>query len=134
MSLKSPVLNIDKATFEEIILKLQLIYRKERVVYSAGIDISELTDHFHVVISKLFDCVFTQKQVDLIFWYLLERDPKKGLIATQTIAGVKSEICFDNDSLWKELQELEIKGIAENVVKDHMDREYYREMGLRGEI
>ena len=134
MSLKSPVLNIGKTTFEEILLKLQLIYRKERVIYSAGIDMSELTDHFHVVISKLFDCVFTQEQVDLIFWYLLERDPKKGLIATQTIDGVKSEICFDIDSLWKEIISLETKDIAESIKKDHMDREYYHEMGLRGEI
>ena len=117
--------------FERAILRLQHIQTKCQNIRETGIDIIDFTDNFYFVIDTLLESIFSEAQVDLINWYLLERDPKRGLIAKDKEGN---EISYDIPSLWKELDNLGWKNECEKIISNTRDIEYYREMAERGEI
>jgi hypothetical protein len=117
--------------FEKAILRLQHIQLKCQKVRETGIDIIDFTDNFYFVIDTLMESLFTEGQVDLINWYMLERDPQRGTIAKDEDGN---ETCYDIPSLWKELNRLEWKKSSEKTSSSEKDFYYYMEMAKRGEI
>ena len=102
---------MNKETFEEVILKLQLMQEKGHQIYALGIDIMEYTEPYQRIIDLLFKSHFNKEQIRWIDWYLYERPSltKKGKTnqawKTDNKTGEKVEICYDIDSLWETIQE-----------------------------
>jgi hypothetical protein len=134
MSQKSPKINMNKGEFESIILNLQLLKVREHKINEGGLEIANYVDGYYKVINTLLKTIFNDKQLDLIEWFLYERDPKRGLIATETITGESREVCYSIDSVWDELLIMEAKNIAEEILNSSKDKAYYQEMVDRGEI
>jgi hypothetical protein len=64
---------MNKETFEQIILMLQLMQEKSHRVYDLGIDIMEYTEPYERIIDLLFKSHFNNEQIEWIDWYLYER-------------------------------------------------------------
>lgn len=98
-----------KETFEIIILKLQLAFKRSDELYKLGIDMSKVTDEYHFIIDELFRNVFNDEQIGWIDWYLYEKpsltERGKPNKAYKTVGKKKVEICQTIDSLWHTIQE-----------------------------
>ena len=117
---KLPYIVITKDTFERLILNLQKQMLLESKAYKLGLDLMEFTSSYSTCINDLLRSIFNEEQLGWIEWFLYERpslvkdgDENK---AWKTLEdGTKEEICYDIDSLWKELQEIETKNIVESM-------------------
>lgn len=128
---------MSKEAFEKVILTLQLIDKKQSLLYKGGLDVTNFTDDYYKIIHVFFESIFNEEQMGWIDWFLYERPSFSGenLCAYKTLEdGTKVEICYDIDSLWEELLDIEKKNIIENLFDDFKTAEYYREMAKRGEI
>jgi hypothetical protein len=134
MSQKSPKINMNKDEFEAVILNLQLLKMKEHKINEGGLEIANYVDGYYKVINLLLKTIFNDEQLELIYWFLYERNPEKGLIATETKSGESREVCYSIDSVWDELLTMEAKNIAEEILNSSRDKAYYQEMVDRGEI
>jgi hypothetical protein len=95
---------MDKETFSNIILKLQLAFKRNDELYKLGVELSQVTDTYHFIIDELMRSCFNEEQLGWIDWYLSERENFSGKIkkAWKTLKdGTKEEICYDIDSLWE---------------------------------
>jgi hypothetical protein len=60
--------------FEKIILNLQKTYDQTNLLYKNGIDITEVTDNLHTIISDLLGIIFTDDGKDWIDWFIYEKE------------------------------------------------------------
>lgn len=115
---KFPYIAVSKETFTQIILKLQLVSMKQGNLYNSGLDVTNFTDDYHNIITTLLKSIFNEEQLGWIEWFLYERPSFKNepLSAYKTLDdGTKVEICYDIDSLWELLKEIEMKNIVESM-------------------
>ena len=135
---KLPNLCIDKKTFVEVITNMQKTSKDIGKLYDLGLDLINFTEPYENIIHHLLQSIFNDEQMGWIDWFLYERPAiSKGENnkAWKTLSdGTKVEICYDINSLWEEILDIERKNIAESVVSDINESEYYKEMGRNGEI
>jgi hypothetical protein len=60
--------------FEKIILNLQKTHDLANVLYSYGIDVTEITDGLHTVIEDLLKVIFGKEGSGWIDWFIYEKD------------------------------------------------------------
>lgn len=86
--------------FEKIILNLQKTYDHANILYSYGIDITEVTDNLHTIISDLLGIIFTDDGKDWIDWFMYEKEfgKREDLKAWDEN---KNEIAYDIKSLYE---------------------------------
>jgi len=100
-----------KETFEEVIIKLQLMQEKTHKLYDIGIDIMEYKEPYEGIIDLFFKSHFNNEQIRWINWYLYEIPSltRNGLPnqawKTDNETGEKIKICHTIDSLWETIQE-----------------------------
>lgn len=92
--------------FEKIILKLQLSSKRSHELYKLGIDLTEFSDPYHMVIDELLRECFNSEQMDWIDWFLYERNGMNGEIL-EAFDKDKNPICYDIKSLWETVAELD---------------------------
>jgi len=134
MSQKSSNIRMNKSEFEAVMLNLQLLKAREHKISGGGLDIANYVDGYYKVINILLKTIFNDHQLDLIDWFLYERDPERGLIAKETKDGESKEVCYSIDSVWDELMIMESKDIADDILQSEQNKAYYQEMVERGEI
>lgn len=85
--------------FEKIILDLQKTHDHANILYSHGIDITEVTDGLHTIIENLLGIIFNEDGKDWIDWFMYEKDfgRKEDLKAWDED---KNEIAYDIKSLY----------------------------------
>jgi hypothetical protein len=86
--------------FEKIILNLQKTYDQSNLLYKHGIDITEVTDNLHIIISDLLGIIFTDYGKDWIDWFIYEKEfgKREDLKAWDEN---KNEIAYDIKSLYE---------------------------------
>ena len=60
--------------FEKIMLNLQKTHDHANVLYSHGIDITEVTDNLHTIIEDLLTVIFGEEGGGWIDWFMYEKD------------------------------------------------------------
>jgi NAD-dependent SIR2 family protein deacetylase len=100
---------MDKSTFKDIITRLQKSEDRGREAYKLGVDTSNFTEDYEVVIDKLLSELFNSEQLSWINWYLWEREsltkPGKFHKAYKKENGKRVEICHNIDSLFEVVHE-----------------------------
>jgi hypothetical protein len=102
---------MNKKTFEEVILKLQLMREKSHKLYDLGVDLLEYTEPYERIIDLLFQSHFNKDQVGWIDWYLYEKpsltknSKSNQAWKTDEETGEQVEICYNIDSLWETICE-----------------------------
>lgn len=85
--------------FEKIMLDLQKTHDHANILYSHGIDITEVTDGLHTIIENLLGIIFNEDGKDWIDWFMYEKDfgRREDLKAWDED---KNEIAYDIKSLY----------------------------------
>lgn len=85
--------------FEKIILYLQNSHDKVNLLYANSIDLTEVIDPLHYIISDLLKIIFNDDGQDLIDWFMYEKDfgRREDLKAWDED---KNEIAYDIKSLY----------------------------------
>lgn len=92
-------------TFEHIILKLQLIAKRDRAIYKLGLDLSNVTDDYSQVITIILKAHYGEQGEDIISWWLYE-DVEKHLY--DSVSGkIINDLTLIKD-LWKYCEELRL--------------------------
>lgn len=61
-------------TFKVLVEKLKIQQQKERAAYQIGIDLLELTNTFHEVISILVGSYYGKEGLEIFEWWCFEKD------------------------------------------------------------
>jgi hypothetical protein len=86
--------------FEKIILNLQKSSNQADLLYKNGIDITEVTDNLHIIISDLLGIIFTDDGKDWIDWFMYEKEfGKRDDLKAWDVD--KNEIAYDIKSLYE---------------------------------
>lgn len=88
-------------TFEHIILKLQLIQKRDESIYHLGLDLTNITDDYSQVITALLRAHYGEIGEDIISWWLYE-DVDKFLYKENKIVN---DLTLMED-LWKYCEKL----------------------------
>lgn len=88
--------------FIHILDKLRNNSKKIDDLYDLGIDLINFSDDSNEVTNILFKVYYGQEGADWIDWYLYERAGKADMIAYDCD---KNPICYDDESLWKEVEQ-----------------------------
>lgn len=85
--------------FEKIMLDLQKTHDHANILYSHGIDITEVTDGLHTIIENLLGIIFNEDGKDWMDWFMYEKDfgRREDLKAWDED---KNEIAYDIKSLY----------------------------------
>jgi len=89
-----------------------------------GLDISNITDPYHQIITHLLRVYYGETGEDWISWYLWER--KEG-DEDQAWDENKNPICYDIPSLWKHIEELRVSSDFQEYVPPRKMTEEERE-------
>jgi hypothetical protein len=92
-------------SFEFLITSLISNSKNDHSFYELGLDISNITDPYHQIITHLLRVYYGETGEDWISWYLWER--KEG-DEDQAWDENKNPICYDIPSLWKHIEELRV--------------------------
>ena len=89
--------------FAEILNKLRKQSDKEHALYALDVDLINFSDDYTSVINILLEVYYGKEGADWIAWYLWERDP----VGDQYQATDKdgNPICYDDKSLWEEVEQ-----------------------------
>jgi hypothetical protein len=60
--------------FEKIVLNLKAADENISVLYTIGVDMIEISDHYHKIITDLFKVIFTEEGFDWLEWFMYEKD------------------------------------------------------------
>jgi len=77
----------------------------DRSFYKLGLDISNITDPYHQIITHLLRVYYGESGEDWISWYLYERKDED---THQAWDENNNPICYDIPSLWKHVEELRV--------------------------
>ena len=107
--------------FTEILNKLRKQSDKEHALYQLDVDVINFSDDYTSIINILLEVYYGKEGADWISWYLWERDP----IGDQYQATDKdgNPICYDDKSLWKEVEQCRLENKTEYELPKKMSDE-----------
>jgi hypothetical protein len=111
-------------SFEFLITSLISNSKNDHSFYELGLDISNITDPYHQIITHLLRVYYGETGEDWISWYLWER--KEG-DEDQAWDENKNPICYDIPSLWKHIEELRVSSDFQEYVPPRKMSEEERE-------
>lgn len=92
-------------SFQFLIEKLQETHAKSNTIYALGIDLTNIEDPYHVIITHLLKVYYSEEGEDWISWFLYEKSYNPELDARDADGN---EICYDVPSLWKHVEEIRV--------------------------
>jgi hypothetical protein len=113
-----------RESFEFLITSLISNSKNDHSFYELGLDISNITDPYHQIITHLLRVYYGETGEDWISWYLWER--KEG-DEDQAWDENKNPICYDIPSLWKHIEELRVSSDFQEYVPPRKMTEEERE-------
>ena len=96
--------------FRELLNRINQQEQKVNLTYKAGVDLINFYDDGSAAISLLLSVYYGEEGKEWIYWYLYDRDDKNPLSATDKDGNA---ICYDVESLWKEVEECRINNKTE---------------------
>ncbi len=97
--------------FTEVLNRLRKQSDKEHALYVLDIDTINFSDNYTSVINILLEVYYGKEGSDWIDWYLWERDPLGTIDQATTNDG--KPICYDIQSLWKEVEQCRLDNTKE---------------------
>ena len=107
--------------FTEILNKLKKQSDKQDALYDLDVDLINYSDDHNSVIDILLEVYYGKEGADWIAWYLWERDP----VGDQYQATDKdgNPICYDDKSLWEEVEQCRLENKTEYELPKKMSDE-----------
>ena len=97
--------------FTHILDKIRDKSKRIDDLYELGIDLINFSDDSNEVIDILFKVYYGKEGADWIDWYLWEREPDGD--QHQATDGVGNPLCYDDKSLWEEVERCRLENKAE---------------------
>lgn len=88
--------------FKELLKKLKEQDEKIDAAYKLEIDLINFSDGYTTIIAILLNMYYGKEGKEWIDWYLYDRNPKDKKSATDKNG---KPICYDEESLWKEVEQ-----------------------------
>lgn len=88
--------------FKELLKKLKEQDEKIDAAYKLEIDLINFSDGYLTIINILLNTYYGKEGKEWIDWYLYDRDPMDKKSATDKNGN---PICYDEKSLWKEVEQ-----------------------------
>ena len=107
--------------FAEILNKLRKQSDKEHALYALDVDLINFSDDYSSVINILLEIYYGKEGADWIAWYLWERDPVGTIDQATDKDG--NPICYDDKSLWKEVEQCRLENKTEYELPKKMSDE-----------
>ena len=113
-------------SFEYLISKIKEQGEIDHRFYAMGLDLQNIVDPFHHIISHLLRVYYGKEGEDWISWFLYERSNSE---EAQAWDKDGNEICFDLKSLWIHVEEIRVSSDFEEYVppkertKEEMDED-----------
>lgn len=114
-------------SFEYLIESLKSASARDHSLYEIGLDISNISDDYHKIITHLLRVYYGESGEDWISWFLYERNDTE---EDQAWDENKSPICYDIASLWKHVEEIRVssdfeeyapkKPMSDKEIEDHI--------------
>ncbi len=100
-------------SFEYLISKIKEQGEIDHRFYTMGLDLQNIVDPFHHIISHLLKVYYGKEGEDWISWFLYERSNSE---EAQAWDKDGNEICFDLKSLWIHVEEIRVSSDFEEYV------------------
>ena len=97
--------------FTHILDKIRDKSKRIDDLYELGIDLINFSDDSNEVINILLEVYYGKEGADWISWYLWEHDLKGGKYQATDKDG--NPICYDDRSLWEEVERCRLENKAE---------------------
>ena len=97
--------------FTHILDKIRDKSKRIDDLYELGIDLINFSDDSNEVINILLEVYYGKEGADWISWYLWEHDLKGGKYQATDKDG--NPICYDDHSLWEEVERCRLENNAE---------------------
>lgn len=95
--------------FEQIINKIEESNSRVNQIYTLGVDLTQVTDGLHTVISHLFGAYYGQVGLDWIDWWCYDKEFGKREDINAWDQD-KNEICRNLFELWEEVEKNRSEG------------------------
>ncbi len=112
--------------FTEILNKLRKQSNKQDALYALDVDLINYSDDHNSVINILLEVYYGKDGADWISWYLWERDPDGTCVQATTNDG--KPICYDDKSLWEEVEQCRLDNKDEYELPKKMSDEEREEI------
>jgi hypothetical protein len=112
--------------FTHILDKLRDNSKRIDELYELGIDLINFSDDSNEVINILLEVYYGKEGADWISWYLWEHDIKRGKYQATDKDG--NLICYDDRSLWEEVERCRLENKTEYELPIPMTDEERKEM------
>jgi hypothetical protein len=116
---------MNQQVFTHILDKIRDKSKRIDELYELGIDLINFSDDSNEVINILLEVYYGKEGADWISWYLWERDPN-GALDQATNHG--NPICYDDRSLWEEVERCRLENKDEYELPIPMTDEERTEM------
>jgi hypothetical protein len=100
-------------SFEYLISKLKDQGEADHRFYALGLDLQNIVDPFHHIISHLLKVYYGEEGENWISWFLYERSDSE---EAQAWDRDGNEICYDVKSLWAYVEEIRVSSDFEEYV------------------
>lgn len=115
-------------SFEYLIKKLKETEETNHRFYAMGLDLQNIVDPFHHIITHLLRVYYGTEGEDWISWFLYER---KDTEEVQAWDKDGNEICYDLKSLWIHVEEIRVsidfqEYVLEKEMTDEERKEYIK--------
>jgi len=97
--------------FTEILNKIRKQSDKQDALYKLEIDLVNFSDDYTSVINILLEVYYGKEGADWIYWYLWERDKDGDQYQSTDKDG--NAICYDDKSLWEEVEKCRLENTKE---------------------
>jgi hypothetical protein len=97
--------------FEEILNKLRKQTNKQDALYALDVDLINYSDDHNSVINILLEVYYGKEGADWISWYMWERDKNGDQYQATDKDG--NAICYDDKSLWEEVEQCRLDNTKE---------------------
>ncbi len=97
--------------FTEILNKIRKQSDKQDALYKLEIDLVNFSDDYTSVINILLEVYYGKEGADWIYWYLWERDKDGDQYQATDKDG--NAICYDDKSLWEEVEKCRLENTKE---------------------
>jgi hypothetical protein len=107
--------------FEEILNKLRKQSDKQDALYALDVDLINYSDDHNSVINILLEVYYGKEGADWISWYMWERDENGDQYQATSSDG--KPICYDDKSLWEEVEQCRLNNTKEYELPKKMSDE-----------